>query len=96
MGFSSSDFWVLKISTRFAAYSLSVGVVFHWYLWRFFSGNATHRLAKHTTNRGNMAYPQTTIRQIQTLDYEYVLKNTKLGCGPLDKSERKITKNKSQ
>jgi hypothetical protein len=35
VGFSSSDFWVLKISTRFAAYSLSVCVVFYWYLGRF-------------------------------------------------------------
>jgi hypothetical protein len=35
MGFSTSDFWVLKISRRFAAFGLSVSVVSHWYLWRF-------------------------------------------------------------
>jgi hypothetical protein len=35
MVFSSSVFWVFKISRRFVACGLAVGVVFHRYLWRF-------------------------------------------------------------
>jgi hypothetical protein len=59
----------------------------------FFGDNATHHLAKYTTNSGNMAYLQTTPRQIQTPDYEYLLKNTRLGRGrALDKSVRKNNK----
>jgi hypothetical protein len=61
MGFTTGIFWIFKTLCSLWFISLCGFLLV---FMAFFGENATHRLAKHTTNRGNMAYQQTPTRQI--------------------------------